>query len=67
MFFRFPPPAESALDAVATALGLDRSATIRFLVLEKARALGLGAVSSFGGSAPEADCRPKPRRRTGGR
>jgi hypothetical protein len=41
MNLRLPPTADDALDAVAASLGLDRSSCIRFLVMEKARALGL--------------------------
>jgi hypothetical protein len=38
---RLTQPAEDALDAVAEHLGLDRSSLIRFLILQKARELGL--------------------------
>lgn len=41
MVVRLRPEPDAALDAIARELGLDRSSTIRFLVMEKARALGL--------------------------
>jgi hypothetical protein len=36
---RLTPAVESALETVATQLGLDRSSTIRFLIMQKAREL----------------------------
>jgi hypothetical protein len=39
--FRFPVVTDDALDAVAAELSLNRSDTVRFLVHEKLRALGL--------------------------
>lgn len=41
MTLKLPPVTDDALGAIADALKLDRSATLRFLVHEKARALGL--------------------------
>jgi hypothetical protein len=44
---RLRPTDDDALDAVAAALRLDRSSAIRFLVFEKARALGLPLPTSL--------------------
>jgi hypothetical protein len=41
MNLRLPPTADDALGKVAALLKLDRSSCIRYLVMEKARALGL--------------------------
>lgn len=41
MTLRLRRDTNAALDAIATELCLDRSATLRFLVHEKARALGI--------------------------
>lgn len=41
MILRLKPAPDAALDAVAKQLGLNRTSAIRFLVLEKARAMGL--------------------------
>lgn len=41
MTVKWPPAADAALEALAAELALDRSATIRFVVMEKARAMGL--------------------------
>jgi antitoxin component of RelBE/YafQ-DinJ toxin-antitoxin module len=59
MHVRLRPAADDALDAVAASLGLDRSNAIRFLVFEKARALGLPLPT---GSNPPAPAPAPPRR-----
>jgi hypothetical protein len=41
MRVKLPPAADDALGKVAAHLALERSSALRFLVLEKARALGL--------------------------
>jgi hypothetical protein len=60
MTLRMPEPTHDALDAVAAALGLDRSSCIRFLVHEKQRVLGLKSPSAGACAAPP-DEPPEPK------
>lgn len=62
MTLRLPEQADEALDAVARELGLDRSSTLRFLVLEKVRAMNLPLPSRPALAAPAPPVAPEPRR-----
>lgn len=57
MTVKWPPAADAALEALAAELALDRSATIRFVVMEKARAMGL-----LDRRAPAEQAAPAPKR-----
>ncbi len=64
---RLRPPDEDALGAIAEKMKLDRASCIRFLVLEKARALGLLPSTADPSAIPvdvaELDVPPKPKAR----
>jgi len=69
MTLRLSEQADEALDAVARELGLDRSSTLRFLVLEKARAMNLPPTTRAPVVPPPAPpvAPEPPRARRGGR
>jgi hypothetical protein len=46
---RFPPNVEATLVAVARQLGLDKSNTVRFLIMSKGRELGIDATDVLEG------------------
>ena len=56
---RFPELVDDALDALAEHYALDRSSMLRFLVMEKARALGL--VQKVDAATAATSPEPKPR------
>lgn len=62
MILRLKPAPDAALDAVAKQLGLNRTSAIRFLVLEKARAMGLTLPESDDHDDEQPVAAPQPKR-----